>query len=116
GRTYHMEDRRTLIADSAIEVIAREGVRALTHRSVDAEAGLASGSTSYYCRTRAQLIALTVERLVALLRGFVEHSEIQQVRPTGTRDLVELLVEMETGLLANYRGELAARHALIVEL
>ena len=30
-----MEDRRMLIADSAIEVVARDGIRALTHRAVD---------------------------------------------------------------------------------
>lgn len=111
-----MEDRRTLIADSAIEVVARDGVRALTHRAVDSEAGLPSGSTSYYCRTRAQLIMLTADRLVSLLRGFVEVSGIQEMRPSEPDDVPARLTTMTEGLLADYQGELAARWALIGEL
>lgn len=111
-----MEDRRTLIADSAIEVVARDGVRALTHRAVDAEAGLSSGSTSYYCRTRSQLLSLTVDRLVALLRGYVEASGIQELRPSDAAELARALVGMEAGLLTDYRAELTARAALLPEL
>ncbi len=105
-----------LIADSAIEVVARDGVRALTHRAVDSEAGLSSGSTSYYCRTRAQLLTLTVDRLTSLLRGFVEVSGIQELASSDADDVLGMLTRMVDGLLADYRGELAARSALIVEL
>ncbi|MGF0225620.1 TetR/AcrR family transcriptional regulator [Dietzia natronolimnaea] len=111
-----MEDRRMLIADSAIEVVARDGVRALTHRAVDSEAGLPSGSTSYYCRTRAQLLSLTVDRLTSLLRGFVEVSGIQELASSDADDVLAMLTRMIEGLLADYRGELAARSALIMEL
>ncbi|MBB1052919.1 transcriptional regulator [Dietzia sp. B44] len=111
-----MEDRRMLIADSAIEVVARDGVRALTHRAVDSEAGLPSGSTSYYCRTRAQLLSLTVDRLTSLLRGFVEVSGIQELASSDADDVLSMLTRMIEGLLADYRGELAARSALIMEL
>ena len=105
-----------LIADSAIEVVARDGVRALTHRAVDSEAGLPSGSTSYYCRTRAQLVALTVERVTSLLRGFVEVSGIQELASNKADDVLDVLSRMIEALLADYRGELAARSALIIEL
>lgn len=105
-----------LIADSAIEVVARDGVRALTHRAVDFEAGLPSGSTSYYCRTRAQLLTLTVDRLTSLLRGFVEVSGIQELSSSDADDVLSMLTRMIENLLADYRAELAARSALIVEL
>lgn len=105
-----------LIADSAIEVVARDGVRALTHRAVDSEAGLPSGSTSYYCRTRSQLLALTVDRLTSLLRGFVEVSGILELASSDAEDVLSTLTGMIDGLLADYRGELAARSALIMEL
>ena len=105
-----------LIADSAIEVVARDGVRALTHRAVDSEAGLPSGSTSYYCRTRAPLLSLTVDRLTSLLRGFVEVSGIQELASSDADDVLSMLTRMIEGLLADYRGELAARSALIMEL
>ncbi len=105
-----------LIADSAIEVVARDGIRALTHRAVDSEAGLPSGSTSYYCRTRAQLVSLTVDRVISLLRGFVEVSGIQELASTNPDDVLATLSRMIEGLLADYRGELTARAALIIEL
>ncbi len=58
-------DRRAEIAAAGIRIIATQGVRALTHRAIDAELGLASGSTSYYARTRRDLVALIVQRLAA---------------------------------------------------
>ena len=60
------EARITL--DGGGEVIGRAadadtaGTRALTHRGVDAEAGLPVGSTSYYCRRRVDLLALALRR------------------------------------------------------
>jgi DNA-binding transcriptional regulator YbjK len=55
--------RREQIANAGVRVIARSGVHSLTHLSVDAEAGLPRGSTSYYARTRRDLVALVVARL-----------------------------------------------------
>jgi len=59
-------DRRTHIADAVIETLARAGSRGLTHRTVDDVAGLPRGSTSYYLRTRAALVAAAVDRLAEL--------------------------------------------------
>ncbi|MEU6215754.1 MULTISPECIES: TetR family transcriptional regulator [unclassified Streptomyces] len=59
-------ERRTLIADTAIALVAAAGLRGLTHRAVDAAAGLPAGSTSYYFRTRTALIGACYERLAAL--------------------------------------------------
>ena len=56
-------DRRDVIADAGIRVVARDGVHALTHRRVDIEARLPAGSTSYYARTRRDLVALVAARL-----------------------------------------------------
>jgi DNA-binding transcriptional regulator YbjK len=56
-------DRARLVADAAISVLAERGMRGLTHRAVDEAAGLPPGSTSYYARTRAALLAAAVRRL-----------------------------------------------------
>ncbi|MGW3073143.1 MULTISPECIES: TetR/AcrR family transcriptional regulator [unclassified Kitasatospora] len=56
--------RPTLIADAAITLIAERGLRGLTHRAVDEEAGLPSGSTSNLARTRAALLELALTRIV----------------------------------------------------
>ncbi|MGW2988430.1 TetR/AcrR family transcriptional regulator [Streptomyces goshikiensis] len=65
-------DRRTLIADTAIDLVAAAGLRGLTHRAVDAAAGLPSGSTSYYFRTRTALIGACYQRLAELDLGDVD--------------------------------------------
>ncbi len=60
------DDRRTRIADAVITVLAEQGSRGLTHRAVDQAAGLPIGSTSYYFRSRAELLAAAVPRLAEL--------------------------------------------------
>ncbi|HEY0694282.1 MAG TPA: TetR family transcriptional regulator, partial [Kribbella sp.] len=57
-------DRRAAIADAAIRLVATRGLRGLTHRAVDAEAGLPPGSTSYYLRTRDALLTACVNRML----------------------------------------------------
>ncbi|MDA5284240.1 MULTISPECIES: TetR/AcrR family transcriptional regulator [unclassified Streptomyces] len=59
-------DRRTLIADTAIDLVAAGGLRGLTHRAVDGAARLPAGSTSYYFRTRTALIGACYGRLAEL--------------------------------------------------
>ncbi|KPI05488.1 hypothetical protein OV450_4029 [Actinobacteria bacterium OV450] len=65
-------DRRTLIADTAIALVAAAGLRGLTHRAVDGAARLPAGSTSYYFRTRTALIGACYQRLAELDLGDVE--------------------------------------------
>lgn len=65
-KTQMEKDRRICIADAAIELLGTQGARALTHRGVDALAGLPVGSTSFYCRTKAELLSLTLMRHAAL--------------------------------------------------
>ncbi|MFG2823970.1 TetR/AcrR family transcriptional regulator [Kitasatospora sp. NPDC048365] len=72
-----VSDRRTLLADAALDVLADEGARGLTHRAVDRRAQLPPGTTSAYFRTRAALLTGLVARLVQLdqaeLQATAEH-------------------------------------------
>lgn len=61
-----MPSRPELVADAAVTVLAREGLRGLTHRAVDAEAGLPDGSTSNCFRSRSALVQAIVDRLEEL--------------------------------------------------
>ncbi|MCX5609643.1 MULTISPECIES: TetR/AcrR family transcriptional regulator [unclassified Streptomyces] len=54
--------RRAVLLDAAIEVLAREGSRGLTLRAVDAEAGVPTGTTSNYFANRAQLLVQILHR------------------------------------------------------
>jgi len=55
--------RRSALADAGIAVLAREGSRGLTHRAVDEEAGVPTGTTSNYFRSRDALVAGLFERI-----------------------------------------------------
>lgn len=55
--------RRRSIADAAIDVLARDGARGLTHRAVDQAAAVPQGTTSNYFRSRDALIAGLVDRI-----------------------------------------------------
>ncbi|MFF1609053.1 TetR/AcrR family transcriptional regulator [Amycolatopsis sp. NPDC058278] len=108
-------DRLDVIADAAIEVIAAEGMRGLTHRAVDRAAGLPTGSTSYYARTRAALLELTIARIVVLdqapltgggggLAEFVAGYAFDAITAGRTR----MLARYEFALEATRRPELRA--------
>ncbi|MEJ1114762.1 TetR family transcriptional regulator [Paenarthrobacter sp. CCNWLY172] len=58
-----MPDRRTELADAALAVVAAKGLKGLTHRAVDAQAGVAVGTTSNYFRNRAALVSAAVDRV-----------------------------------------------------
>lgn len=59
--------RRGMLADAGITVLAREGARGLTHRAIDAEAGVPTGTTSNYFRSRDALVSGLFERIGARL-------------------------------------------------
>lgn len=63
-----VDDRRALLLDAALRVIARVGIAALTTRAITEEAGMRQGVFHYCFRDKnemlAELIALTVSRLI----------------------------------------------------
>jgi DNA-binding transcriptional regulator YbjK len=88
--------RRDVLRDAAIEVIAREGSRGLTHRAVDEEAKLPQGSTSNYFRTREALLAALAERIDERLRPDLPTQErLARAKPSRARyvTLMQLLVQ-----------------------
>ncbi|MFC5909938.1 TetR/AcrR family transcriptional regulator [Streptacidiphilus monticola] len=108
-------DRRTLLADAALDVLADDGIRGLTHRAVDRAAGLPAGTTSAYFRTRAALLTALVRRLVQL-----DQEELQLM---GEQVLVRDPAELADGIALLTRRRLTgegrrrslARYACAVE-
>ena len=105
-----MADRRTEILDAALRVLAEHGMRGLTHRAVDAAAGIAPGSTSYYFRSRSALVTGCVDRLLELDRA-VEVPEIAAAAPA---DLVDALVAVTVAMATTGRHRTLARYELSV--
>ncbi|MCR2799797.1 TetR family transcriptional regulator [Microbacterium sp. zg-Y818] len=57
------DERRRLLADAGLTVLAEEGSRGLTHRAVDEAAGVPIGTASNYFRSREALITGLVDRI-----------------------------------------------------
>lgn len=57
------DERRALLADAGLQVLARDGARGLTHRAVDRSAGVPLGTTSNYFGSRDDLVAALVARI-----------------------------------------------------
>ena len=106
-------DRRTIALDAALTVIGREGMRALTHRAVDAEAGFPPGTTSNHFRTRHALLDGALGRLIQ--RDLADLS-VPGTPPTSTSELAQALV----GYVRHAAGPSAtltrARYALFLEV
>lgn len=75
------QDRQIAILDATISLLARAGLDGVTHRAVDAQAGLPQGSTSYYFAKKSALLMAAAEHLATLLSkdcdalqlGFADH-------------------------------------------
>lgn len=102
-------DRRIEIADASLVVIARDGLRALTHRAIDTALGYPAGSTSYYFRTKSDLLAAVAARLVELSReAFVDIA-------TAEPDVAMVIARYLDEVLTHRPVELRARYALMLD-
>ena len=100
------QDRRDRLRDAAIEVLATDGGRGLTHRAVDATAGLPPGTTKNYFPTRQSLLLAAAERCSELYLGLPRPQVTDQ--PT--------LVAMMSTLLADVAGPGRLRLLAFTEL
>ncbi|MCY1436744.1 HTH-type transcriptional regulator AcrR [compost metagenome] len=100
------EQRRQAILDAAMRIIVRDGVRAVRHRAVAAEAGVPLSATTYYFKDIQDLITDTfaqfVERNAEELSAFWASIEgtLQEIaarltgNPQSRKELTDSIVEM----------------------
>lgn len=103
--------RRDQICQAAIALAARGGSHALTHQAIDARLGIARGSTSYYYRTRAALIAGVSEFLAAQSRA-VFHDLVARHAGEEPGTVIEKYL---AHLAASRRDHVRARLALALD-
>jgi DNA-binding transcriptional regulator YbjK len=65
-RKHNVEQRRRDLCDAAIELLAADGARGVTHLRVDRRAGFPDGTTSFYYQTRAALLRGAIDRVIEL--------------------------------------------------
>jgi DNA-binding transcriptional regulator YbjK len=59
-------ERRRDLCDAAIQLLADDGAKGLSHLKVDRKADVPDGTSSFYFRTRSALLRAVAERLVEL--------------------------------------------------
>lgn len=101
------DERRQLLADAGLTVLAEQGARGLTHRAVDREAGVPTGTTSNYFRSRDALVAGLVERIgerltpdADVLAALAEREPSRELFADYVRDIVRRLTANRAVTLA----------------
>lgn len=114
--------RDRIIADTAIDVLAKRGMRGLTHRAVDQEAGFPLGTTSYYFRTRQALLEAAGRRVLETFYEEYAALERRNAASAGLAEAVALLIRRGEGrsrshMLARFElGLEASRNATIAQM
>ncbi|MDY6997237.1 MAG: TetR family transcriptional regulator C-terminal domain-containing protein [Actinomycetota bacterium] len=95
-RKPNPEQRRRELCDTAIRLLAEDGLKGVSHLKVDRRAGVPDGTTSFYFRTRSALIHAVAARvaeldrkdLTAATRERAENVGSQRRSPSGLAKLV----------------------------
>lgn len=110
-----LSPRMLQIVDAGIVVVARGGLRGLTHRAVDAEAGLPAGSTSSYLSTRLALTVAVTERVISIFDdSVVGLAERLDTRPLSDEQVMSGVIDLFASWLRQPEL-LLARQELVAE-
>lgn len=106
---------RPVVLAAAVDVLAEQGVRGLTHARLDTRAGVPSGTTSNYFRTRDALLGGVLDHLIAQDESVVAEFGDRGV-PVGDRaSLTDLLVAIGEYMSGPGRATTLARYAVFLE-
>jgi AcrR family transcriptional regulator len=106
--------RRERLLDAAIDLLGEGGVHAVTHRAVDARAGVGAGSTANYFGTRQALFEAVVDRFVERERANFEEIALR-IAPTTPAELGRALGASVRESVGRDRSLTLSRYALLVE-
>jgi AcrR family transcriptional regulator len=107
-------NRRQTLLDAAIQVLGERGIRALTHRAVDAEAGVAAGSAANYFPTREALLEAIAERVSAMERDRFDEVAAK-VCPVTSAELGRAIAGWVRDGTSAHRALTLSRYAILVE-
>ncbi|NUR86315.1 MAG: TetR family transcriptional regulator [Nonomuraea sp.] len=103
--------RVTALLETAVTLVAADGLRGLTHRAVDTHAGVAPGSTSYYFRTRQALLRGVVELIAEQEQDDLDRVTLspELAAEPPLRQAADLMAGVLAGWLGPARGRTRAR-------
>lgn len=97
---------------AAVRLVGEQGVRALTHARVDAEAGLPKGSTSNWFRTREALVGGVLVSIAEAERADID---IAMAPAASVDDVIAALCRMIEDFTGRHAVRTRARYALLLE-
>ncbi|MDG4825537.1 TetR family transcriptional regulator [Asanoa sp. WMMD1127] len=106
--------RRDDVLDAAISLLGQGGVRAVTHRAVDARAGLPAGATSNLFRTRDALLGAVVERFAEREKANWDELAAHGT-PATPAELTAFLAAVARDAVGPHRTLTLARYVILVE-
>lgn len=109
-----MANRRDTLLDAAIDVLGNSGIHGLSHRAVDATAGLPAGSASNLFRSRDALLNAVAERFAASERANWERIALE-IAPATPDELAHALARFAQDAAGPNRTLALARYAILVE-
>jgi AcrR family transcriptional regulator len=109
-----VRNRKETLLDAAIRVLGERGMRALTHRAVDAEAGVAAGSAANYFPTRESLLEAIADRVSAMERDHFDEIAAG-VCPATPADLGRAIAGFAWDVTGARRALTLSRYAILVE-
>jgi DNA-binding transcriptional regulator YbjK len=104
--------RRDALADAAIAILGTSGIHALSHRAVDEQAEVPTGTAANYFPTRDELLAAAARRVFGLQIAAMEAADSQMPGPVGPGSLADLI----GGALYDSAAHHRARYLAIFEL
>ena len=109
-----MSDRRAVILEATLRVIARRGADGATHRAVAAEAGVPLASTTYHFASKDALVhealELAIDRSIAAVRR-----ESAAPGPADAEQLASRLLSLAGAICDDDQAPLAAQYELVLE-
>ncbi|HEX2589388.1 MAG TPA: TetR family transcriptional regulator [Gaiellales bacterium] len=109
-----MSDRRDVVLEATLRVVARSGVDAATHRAVAAEAGVPLASTTYHFTSKSDLVRQALELVIERSTAIVA-SHAAPPGPEDADELIERLVALAAALASDERAPLTAQYELLLE-
>jgi DNA-binding transcriptional regulator YbjK len=110
-------DPRERLLDAALAVIDSEGMRGLTHRRLEDEAGLARGSARYHLGTNDQIIAAALEHVarrdLRMIDSALAHLGLEAL--AGSKASLPKMAGVLVSALLEDPGSVRARYELLLE-
>lgn len=104
-------ERRRELCDAAIQLLADDGAKGLSHLKVDRKADVPAGTTSFYFRTRSALLLAVAERLAELDLANLQAVADNPERADGVQDRRSPSLLSQVVIQSGYEPELSRTRA-----